>query len=303
MADNPRISIVIPSLNQGTFLEQALLSVLEQDYRNVEILVIDGESKDDSRRILELYGPRLKYWVSEPDLGQVDAINKGLARASGDIVAFLNSDDLYIPGALTCVARHFTRHASCRWLVGDGYFLLWPEGREFFEVEPPRTVAAAAFLNYRMFQPSVFWTRAVFEEHGYFDARYSYCFDHEFYVRLLAAGEQCEHVSRPLSCFRLHPASKTVSQANRFGPEMRRVRRQYIRRLFAISSLPDAIAHARREAGYRLVGAVSHWRKGDRRGALALAAGALALWPPTVLKPLARRALRLALPSRDRWRT
>ncbi|MGQ0603596.1 MAG: glycosyltransferase family 2 protein, partial [Anaerolineales bacterium] len=115
----PRLSIITPSFNQAQFLEATLRSVLDQHYPNLEYLVIDGGSTDDSVAIIQRYADRLAYWVSEKDRGQSDAINKGLARATGEIVAWLNSDDTYLPGALAAQAGYLCAHTDVEVVYGD----------------------------------------------------------------------------------------------------------------------------------------------------------------------------------------
>jgi glycosyltransferase involved in cell wall biosynthesis len=114
----PKISIVTPSFNQGTFLEKTIQSVLSQDYSNLEYIIIDGGSTDNSVEIIKKYAERLSYWVSKPDAGQSDAINKGFRKASGDICAWINSDDVYYPGVLTMIAASFEEHPSVDLLYG-----------------------------------------------------------------------------------------------------------------------------------------------------------------------------------------
>src|ERR1044071_6569232 len=114
-----KLSIITPSFNQGRYLEETILSVLNQGYQPLEYIVIDGGSTDESVSIIRRYEHHLAYWVSEKDRGQVHAINKGLEKATGDIFAFLNSDDLYLPGAFRAVMEHFREKPDCEWLCGE----------------------------------------------------------------------------------------------------------------------------------------------------------------------------------------
>jgi glycosyltransferase involved in cell wall biosynthesis len=221
----PSLSIITPSYNQGAYLEDTLRSVLNQRYPRLEYIVVDGGSTDDSVQIIRGYESELAYWVSERDDGQVEAINKGLQRATGDIVAFINSDDTYLPGAFQAVSDFFNRHPDCDWLCGDT--VVFGEGHEtkLVRARVPRSAAQCLSWAYQAPQPGMFWKRALLR--GGFNPRWRYCFDHEFYVRLLLAGHRCQHLPVPLATYRLHASSKTVAEASRFDTEFDQIAEQY----------------------------------------------------------------------------
>lgn len=209
-----RLTIVTPSLNQAAYLERTLRSVLDQGYDNLEYIVIDGGSTDGSTDILERYDDRLAYWVSEPDRGQSHAINKGLARATGDVVAYVNSDDFYLPGAFAAALPAF-EDPAVRWVAGrcryeeeDGTLeTLWvpwlPRGLR------PRWVRDSWYVP----QTSSFWRRSVFEEHGLLREDLHFVFDSEFGLRIALQGVLPHIVDRDLAVRYLHGEAKSADTA------------------------------------------------------------------------------------------
>lgn len=221
-----KISIITPTLNQAQYLEETILSVLGQTYDPVEYIVLDGGSSDATASILKKHEHQLAYWVSEEDRGQAHAINKGLERATGDIVAYLNSDDLYLPGAFAAVSRHFANNPNCQWLCGDTIMFGAQEvATSLCVANVPRTAAHCLAWAYTAPQPGMFWRRTLLE--GGFAEKWRYCFDHELYVRLLLAGHECQHLPTPLAAYRLHPTSKTVAEGDLFDSEFDEIAKIY----------------------------------------------------------------------------
>jgi len=225
MKDTPSISIVTPSFNQVSYVEETVLSVLGQRYPLIEYIVIDGGSTDGSREIIETYAARLAYWQSSIDRGQVHAINTGLSHATGEIFGFLNSDDLLLPGALHAVAGHFRDNPTCNWLCGDTLMFGQQSPTRLQRAVTPKSVGHALAWSYRAPQPGMFWRRAIIRDG--FDEKWRYVFDHDCYVRLLMAGHRCDHLPLPVAAYRLHPSSKTVAEGQRFDDEFDRLAEHY----------------------------------------------------------------------------
>jgi len=207
----PKISIITPSLNQGAFLEMAIQSVLNQDYPNVEYLILDGGSVDESVQIIRKYADRLTFWCSEADRGQVHALNKGLRRATGDIRAYLCSDDYYLPGAFRAVAEAFARFPDKKWLAGNCKYVQADGGESIWRAELPGEDRVRLVCGpWGVPQPANFWRRELFDTYGLFREELEYVMDTEFQVRLALSGEMPIITETLLACARLHPNSKSV---------------------------------------------------------------------------------------------
>ena len=244
----PRITVITPSYNQAEFLERTIRGVLDQGYENLEYMVIDGGSTDGSVGIIRRYEDRLAYWTSERDRGQTDAINKGLDRATGGVVAFLNSDDMYAPGALHRAAELMSGPDAARWLVGVCR-TIDADDRLTGAFEPRMPESFAKYLMHTsgmIPQPSSFWSTDLFRRHGRFDLGLHYCFDYEFNCRLLASGETPRIIDEPLASFRVHGASKGGSEPLKFGAE-----RLVVAARYAHCLPPAERLQLRRNLGYR----------------------------------------------------
>jgi glycosyltransferase involved in cell wall biosynthesis len=290
----PKISIITPSFNQAQFLEETILSVLNQRYPNLEYIIIDGASTDESVEIIKRYADRLAYWVSEPDEGQTQAINKGLRRATGEIITYQNSDDVYLPGALHAVGQYFAEHPESPWLCGTCLtFGLPDDAPGFMDVPPTDNIAARLLIDTFLPTPSMFWRREAFERFGFFDESFHYCFDLEHWMRMLVGGFKYERLERPLSAFRLHPASKTVSSRDRFVKEEFRIREMYLPQMTPRERNWVQTKDREREAVEVLMSADSRWRSGDKAGGVAAGLDALRRSPARVAFYCAKRLQRL----------
>ncbi|OPY25912.1 MAG: Glycosyltransferase AglE [Methanocella sp. PtaU1.Bin125] len=214
----PRVSIVTPSFNQAPFLETTIRSVVEQDYPDIEYVVVDGGSTDGSQEIIKRYADRIAFWVSERDNGQSDAINKGFRKCTGDIVAWINSDDVYVEGAIPLVARYFAEHPDVDMVHGDIDFI---DGRGKFisKVKTADFTLPELLVTNRVSQPSVFWRRKLFDEIGYLDESFHYVMDYDFWIRV-AMKHKVRHVGATVAQFRLHDTSKTISSNDLFLAEI-----------------------------------------------------------------------------------
>lgn len=224
-----KISIVTPSFNQGRFLEETILSVLNQKYANLEYIIIDGGSDDETVEIIRRYEDRLAFWVSEKDRGQVHAINKGIEQATGDIFAFINSDDVYLPGTFSAVAEYFEEYPESEWICGDTIMFGEGHATELIEAVVPKSAAHCLSWAYTAAQPGHFWKRELVE--GGFDESWPYDFDHDLFVRLLLDGHRCEHIPLPFAAYRLHAVSKTVAEGHHQIAEFERSAEVYEDRL------------------------------------------------------------------------
>lgn len=214
----PRVSIVTPSYDQAQFIEETIRSVLLQGYPNLEYMIIDGGSTDGSVEVIRKYEPWLAWWVSEKDNGQGDAINKGFTRASGEIVSWLNSDDVYLPGAAAIGVRHLAQHAAAVLvhgpcvMVDDAGCTLYEWGGRFC------TTRDLALDDNCIAQPSTFMRRASLHAAGFLDADLQYVMDYALWLRMGMLGELLV-VPEILSRFRVHCHSKTGSGMSKFKHE------------------------------------------------------------------------------------
>lgn len=225
----PKLSIVTPSFNQGRFLEETILSVLNQDYPNLEYLVLDGGSTDETVEVIRRYEDRIDFWVSEKDRGQVHAINKGLEKTTGDIFGFINSDDIYLPGTFATIGNYFENHSLSEWVCGDTFMFGEGQEDELIRTVVPKSAAHCLSWAYTAPQPGHFWKRELVQ--GGFDEAWPYDFDHDMYVRLLLAGHRCEHIPQTFAGYRLHAASKTVAENQHQIAEFERSAEVYESRL------------------------------------------------------------------------
>jgi glycosyltransferase involved in cell wall biosynthesis len=275
MPDLPTISVVTPSFNQAAFLETTLQSVLSQNYPGLEYLVFDGGSTDGSVAIIQRYAQQLSYWQSAPDKGQTDAINQGWSRATGDVIAWINSDDYYLPQALFKVGEEFQKNpdamvviGSCLTMDAQGRISGDKYARSF---SLPRLLSTSGWVPG---QPAVFVKRQLLQQVGFPDVNLHYVMDWEYWIRLalFLKSDQIQVIYKPLAVSRMWPGNKTLTGVKAICDEHRLV----LERLFASGSLPAHLQELQASsfAGTYLKQSFLEWqagRSGEARASLAKA--------------------------------
>ncbi len=296
--DWPSITIITPSFNQGSFIEEAILSVVEQDYPNVEYFVFDGGSSDETGQILDRYSSRIDYWTMEPDNGQTHAINKGFQRAKGEILVWLNSDDFYYPGALLAVAEVFRKAPRVDIVMGL-CAIVDREGRLLKKKSPPPWSPRHFLVNGRVpGQPAVFFRRKLVERIGLPSEDLHYVLDWEYWLRasLVDPPVTIRTLDQTLAAARIWPGAKTPTSGKRGLQEKAKV----LSKLFCSKKLPVSVARLKGAAFSRL-----HWQqilleleRGKRRKSLAKMVRLLARYPsvPANWKRFGRFALLMLKP-------
>lgn len=229
----PRLTVITPSLNQSAFIERTLRSVLDQRYENLEYLVVDGGSTDGSVDIIRRYADHLAWWTSEPDGGQTEALNKALRRATGEIVAYINSDDYYLPGAFATAIALLASRPDALWAAGaarfvDRHDVLQDIWYPTLPVAPARYWLAGA--RWSAPQPATFWRRECFDRFGLFREDMHYVFDTEFAIRLAFNGKLPALVDTELAVRVVHEGAKSWDRRP-FDAEGVQMEREYRARL------------------------------------------------------------------------
>jgi glycosyltransferase involved in cell wall biosynthesis len=221
MVKSPLVSIITPSFNQAAFLEKTIRSVLDQDYPAIEYLVVDGGSNDGSFQIIEKYQSELVWWVSEKDSGQAEAINKGLLRAKGEYVAWLNSDDYLMPGAVSAAVRVLLENPNASFVFGN-VRVVDPSGSVINTLGYGDWGLPELMSFHIIGQPAVFMRRSSLEKTGFVDTSFHFLLDHHLWIRLAMIGEM-KYIPQVWASAHYHEGCKNLAQAAEFGKEALRI--------------------------------------------------------------------------------
>ena len=278
----PIVSIITPSFNQARYLEDTIQSVLEQDYPRLEYTIIDGASSDGSVDIIRKYADKLTWWVSEKDSGQAEAINKGFARARGAIVAWLNSDDMYFPGAISAAVKVFDENPDAVLVYGN--MLAINENGETTNIFKYDQLSVEDLMCFQIVgQPSVFLRREALEKAGNLDATYHFLLDHHLWLRIALQG-RILHVDETWSAARYHVQAKNVANPIEFSREAFRIL-DWVRTQPGLAEAVVGVEKRARASAFR-VGARYQLDGGQVWKSLASWFRALFIHPPTALARL-----------------
>lgn len=244
MQDEPLVSVITPSFNQGRYIQATIESVLQQDYTHIQYLVIDGGSTDNTVELLKTCADPRLVWISEKDSGQSSALNKGLRRAQGDYLTYLNSDDLLLPGVISQIVNHFQQNPQIDLVFGDGKYID-PNNKTLIAYQSAPFDLAACVLDAQKFaQPGTFWRRKVTEKIGFFDENLHYRMDYDYWLRAAFAGFRLQYLPGERAAYRLHDESKTVVRRTVFARDWDVI----VHRAFERNDLPPEIAVLKDEA-------------------------------------------------------
>lgn len=225
---DPKISVITPSYNQGIFIEETILSILNQNYANLEYIIIDGGSTDNTVDIIKKYESHIAFWVSEKDSGQSEAINKGFKKATGDIICWINSDDILLPNALTKVADSFKANIHLELL--NGHLLIIDQNSHiitnYLILKPLNWYARRGI--YYVAQQSMFWKRSLLERIGYINEEFHAMMDREFLIRVFKNNCNVGHTKQILGAIRKHETTKTALNGSIWSQDEMELQRRYI---------------------------------------------------------------------------
>ncbi|RPI85826.1 MAG: glycosyltransferase [Chloroflexi bacterium] len=227
LPENPKVSVITPSFNQGRFLEASIQSVLKQDYPNIEYIIVDGGSKDESVEIIRKYQDKLAWWVSEKDRGHADALNKGFSHATGEILAWLNSDDIYHPGAVSEAVALLKEHPDVGMVYGDANLI--DDESNLIGKFPSKQTSYKQMLrgSVHIPQATTFFRTDLYRQISPLSLTLFFGFDYDFWVRL-AKISKLLYVPRLWADFRIHQSGKTVVNDDRCYPDMLKVHQREV---------------------------------------------------------------------------
>lgn len=228
------VSIITPSYNQGEYLEDTILSVLNQDYPEIEYIVIDGGSSDNSVDVILKYAERISYWVSEPDKGQADAINKGFRKSRGNLICWINSDDLLYPDFVSTRVKQFLNNPGTDFIYGDVDQGISPGEKRLRKGAQTDYKKMLISLNVPVPQQSAMWRRNLVDRVGPLDEQWQVILDREYFMRI-ARSCAIKYIPGPVAFFRNHERSKSVEQWRKWADELER----YYNDLFSSGSTPE----------------------------------------------------------------